>query len=391
MNIQLPTSITELDMMIRRSEASLESLPVRLTPFERRFAEVSSAHRQLLCMKRIYGSHPTVDAAYATRRSRQLAGACLPPTMYREGYESIISDISRGLDNAFDNGRVRCFLDLGFSPGGFSNWLLTNNPNASGVGITLPDTQAGYHFIPEGALGMPDRFRPLFDNLITLTQNSLSNGTNPIDPLLSDNGRDCQGFDFILAGAFPTLEGRVPWYHRVQLALSQLYIVFFNLLNDGSAIFVINTKPYKWQVEVLGMLKTCFRSVVTVKGVMHKTRTSCYVVCTGFEKSDRVGNDTITQYQRSLREALITLKDIAEAGDDVSDCELEGDRLGHEAVMPSVSGRNDDDIFDTESQFILDLLEPCWKYQFDAIRNDFKATLEKSAGKGFHLIYNSCR
>ncbi|KAK7691464.1 hypothetical protein QCA50_004863 [Cerrena zonata] len=363
MNTQ-PRTVAEVDALIQRGQHPSEW---KISPFERRFAHVSPTHQQLLHIKQIYGSHPTVDQSYNNRRANQKASSAAPPHIYRLGYERVLSEISQGQGHVFDNGRVHRFLDLGFSPGGFSNWLLNNNPRASGVGITLSDTEAGYVYAPDdaSALGDPNRFTPIFDNIIAFTQNSLSNGTNPIHSVIPGNG-NAPEFDLVVAGAFPTMEGKLPWYHRVQLALSQLYIVLFNLQNNGSAMFVINTKPFVWQVEVLAILKNCFRSVETAKGSIHKTRTSCYVVCKGFQRSNPSETTFISQYLRSLRATLLTLAQISAAQIDVDP----------EDSMPSISGRSADDIFNAEGRFILDLFQPRWKEQYDAIHEELKKVLE---------------
>ncbi|CAF5074043.1 unnamed protein product, partial [Rotaria socialis] len=41
--------------------------------------------------------------------------------------------------------RIKHFLDLGCAPGGFSRWIIENNPSCTGLGITLPPDLGGFH------------------------------------------------------------------------------------------------------------------------------------------------------------------------------------------------------------------------------------------------------
>lgn len=368
MNQQIPHSIAEVDEIIHRGPAPIQIL----SSFEQRFAQISVAHRQSLHIKKLYGSHPTVERRFDDTRENHRAGASSPNPKYRKGYEGVLSEISQGLGNVLGDGRVRCFLDLGFSPGGFSNWLLTNNPQSSGVGITLPESEAGYVYQPYEQLTQQSRFTPVFADIVTVTQQSLNNGVNPVDSVLSGNGNGRARFDLIIAGAIPTLQGRMRWYQHVQLALSQLYIVLLNLQNNGNAIFVIKTKAFKWQVEMLSILRKCFASVETVKEPMHKTRSSCYVVCKGFKRSNG-SESNVAQYVQTLCTVLWTLGEIAAARAEVNP----------ETAMPPLSGYNDDNLFNEEYQFVLRLFEPRWQDQYNAIREEFRKVLEPGMGSTF--------
>ncbi|CAL1711033.1 unnamed protein product [Somion occarium] len=370
------TTISQVDLLVAQGPAPIEIL----SPFERRFAAASDIHRKLLHLKKLYREHPDVERSYNDRRRRQLDSVSAPQGMYLEGYKRVLMEISQDLGGALGNDQVHRFLDLGFSPGGFSNWLLENNPRATGVGITLPDSEAKYKYEPTGFLADNRRYAPYFANIITLVLQALRDRTNPISSLLASNGnsRAPTTFDLIIAGAFPTLEGSIPWYQRVQLALCQVYIVLNSLQTNGIAIFVINTKPFRWQVEMIAMIKDSFRSVDTMKGSLHTTRTSCYLVCRGFQTSRARNN--ISTYTRWLKATLTALDRIAiEASNDTAHPATLAEN-DPELQMPSISGRRDEDVFNAEHAAVLRLFEPRWREQFNAIRDEFKTVLERSRG-----------
>ena len=372
MSAQVPRTIAEVDAIIQRDPPPLDLL----TSFEEGFARKSQVHRQLLHIKKLYGSHPKVDEFHNQRRAHYDANITSPNAnkKYREGYESILTAISQSQGNVFGNGRVRRFLDLGFSPGGFSNCILKNNQGSVGFGITLPDDAASYRFEKYELLMDQTRFTPFFHDVVNITQQSLSTGTNPIDSLIAGNGHGMPRFDLIIADAFAVLAGGAPWYEHVRLALAQVYIVLLNLQDGGNAMFIIKTKPWKWQVEMLSILRRCFSSIQAVKGIMHKYRSTCYVVCKGFKRASPTDHSTIAQYVGDLRAVLGFLGEIARAGNDVNP----------ETSMPSITGQSDQDLFNAEHSFVLGLMEHCWQDQYDAIRDGFYKVLEPGRGKSIH-------
>ena len=373
--ISLPQTIAELDTTIDHSPAPI----AKLTPFEQRFAHKSSIYGRVLHIKSLYASYPQVDEIFKTRREAQLSHCASPPLAYRQSFEKILSKINHDQDGVFGEDRISRFLDLGFSPGGFSNWLLQSNRKASGVGITLPDDEAGYQYVA-GDLLATDRFTPVFANIITSTRDTLSSGGNPIASLIPGSADGNPSFDLIIGGAFPTLEDKVPWHQRVRLAISQLYIILSNLQNGGTAMFLVSTKPRRWQVEILSIFRTLFHSVQSAKGSTHRIRTSCYLICTGFQRSDK--GEMVIEYLQNLRTTLDRLSEIAE-----EDPLAEGTQRSSTS-MPHISGRDDDVLFEEEHQFTLGLFEPCWKDQYDAIRGHLKRILERDSGR--YILQTLC-
>jgi hypothetical protein len=63
-----------------------------------------------------------------------------------------MDDINNTAGNLLGNGDIQRYLDLGCSPGGFSTWVMSKNPKAKGLGITLPVEMAGLPMVsfPEG-------------------------------------------------------------------------------------------------------------------------------------------------------------------------------------------------------------------------------------------------
>jgi 23S rRNA U2552 (ribose-2'-O)-methylase RlmE/FtsJ len=63
-----------------------------------------------------------------------------------------MNDIDITAGNVLSKGDISRYLDLGCSPGGFSTWVMSKNPESKGLGITLPVEMAGLPMVsfPEG-------------------------------------------------------------------------------------------------------------------------------------------------------------------------------------------------------------------------------------------------
>lgn len=282
------------------------------------------------------------------------------------------------------------FLDLGCSPGGFSSWLIRHNYNARGLGITLPDEDAKFPMIFPDSDPDRTRYQIIHKDLISLALESVSTAQNPLAPVREE--QDNKPYDLVIGGAFPTLEGQIPWWLRVQLVLAQILILFSNIRQGGDFILVINTKPFLWVVEVIGILRRSFHKVEAMKGRrLHAVRTSCYIVCTGFCASDA----EVETYQQRLRESLTHLETLLHAArtNDANSPQVLVTMCGRSgiALMPhgnpeedilSLLGTSMDEVFDTEHQFILALFEPLWRTQYDAIYTDFANELKDKASSG---------
>ena len=90
--------------------------------------------------------------------------------------------------------------------------------------------------------------------------------------------------------------------------------------------------------------------------------------------------EIVAEYLQNIRTTLDSLSEIAEE-------DPEGIRDSN-ALMPHISGRDDDVLFEEEHQFTLGLFEPCWKDQYDAIRGHLKRILERDSGR--YMLHTLC-
>ncbi|KAL6300329.1 hypothetical protein BKA93DRAFT_534882 [Sparassis latifolia] len=348
-------------------------------------------------MKFLYRASSDVDDQYVERRNIHLQDAQNPSLLHLWNYEKAFMEINRNSDNCFGGGRVHNFLDLGCSPGGFSNWLMKSNRRALGAGITLPDEEARFTMPLELSTFGP-RYRVVFDNIITLVMRAVVEDRNPIVQTRDDSGDGddhALSYDLIIAGAFPTLEERkIPWWLRAQLVLAQVFIIMTNLAPGGSCVMTINTKGFAWLVDVIGLLYQSFDCVTASKsGKLHARRSSCYLVCRGFQATE----EELLLYTGRLRKTLKQLDDMSIAsrveGQGV-DTRLGVDfgpvRIGNPESLSLVFGESEAHFLEMGlDKIILGLFEPLWIIQYNAIRADFKQILKKVYGAPSDAEQNS--
>lgn len=371
-------SVEELDKLLSEghrpqgSEGATKSL-------ESRFLEASPVHSRLRHLKQLYGAHPSIEERFNYRKYLHSTNADTLANM--RSYHRVLAQMAASLKTPqFAQGGLKRFLDLGCSPGGFSNWLLENNKDARGIGITLPDEEARWAMVVEGTELEGQRYELRFADLISLVNASIAKGENPTTSANTDSGLSLESklipFDLVIAGAFPTLaEGRVSTRYRIQLALSQLLILFCSLRRGGDAIIVTNTKTKGWIVEITALLRRCFSAIAAGKGsYLHAERSSCYLVCTDFCATD----DQIADSIQILKNAL------ARVGG-VEDKQPVLDREGCEEIdegekwreLLQFSNWTVEELFEAEHRFLLDLFEPVWQKQHDAIYNSFVRMLNR--------------
>ena len=112
---------------------------LQLPRFETSFVADSDVLRELSVWKVLYRLRDTVDRFYIEqgRRNRTSPSDHRSQT-HLEAFKKAFEEINDACDRPFGRGRVHNFLDMGFAPGGFTTWLLHANPDAKGVGVTLP-------------------------------------------------------------------------------------------------------------------------------------------------------------------------------------------------------------------------------------------------------------
>ncbi|KAL4252197.1 hypothetical protein ABKN59_005498 [Abortiporus biennis] len=340
-----------------------------LTTFEDKFRKTSPVFEKLLFLKQeFYRSNSEVDAGFEERRRRHAEGHAPPGSYYRKGYERLFQEFEEANGGVFGQGKIQCFLDMGCSPGGFSNWLLENNENACGVGITLPYPQVAKHPLAvDGSHLKESRYHVQYLDITRIVQDKLAQGQAPLIPVGSEGLNGTRPYDLIIAGAFSIGEGNRAWWERIHLVFSQMSIALCNLSPEGDFILVVNTKPFRWLIEVLRLLRLCFRTVSSHKGKeLHAIRSSCYIICRGFIAPEA----DILAYIQSLSNVLAKLGRfvLQPPPNMISSRDIEQSGLPVQLhLFPDLS---DDILFQEERTFVLPLLERAWQHQFDVIRTD---------------------
>ncbi|KAF9809035.1 hypothetical protein IEO21_07608 [Rhodonia placenta] len=363
------TSIVEADEFIAgHSDAVQHAAIIHLNAFEVDFWNKSLSLRRLLLLKRLFRSNPAVETRFRERRDihlQAIGGNDEPSRVHLFAYVKAFSLINRANGGCFGGGKVHRFLDLGCSPGGFSSYVLKHNWGAQGVGVTLPDEEDRIPVQIDSDLLANYDVR--YTDVVAFVARSTETDTPPA--ILAHDGSPVR-YDLVIAGAFPVLQGAIPWWRRTQLVFAQLILIFANISKGGSAIVAINTKAFLWTVDVIGMLRQCFETVTAHKtGRLHAVRTSCYLVCRGF----RATSEEVDRFTGRLHGALLFLAAVPmeSSQDDNGRWEY---KHGPEDT-PLVSGQSAAEIFTVHHRFVLDLFEPLWEVQYNAIRVDLAGVL----------------
>jgi hypothetical protein len=347
---------------------------------EIRFLEVSPIHSRLHRLKELYGAHPATDQQFQRQGSRSVPQN---PIGHRDSYQKAFGEMN-AVHGMFRHKSLRHFLDIGCSPGGFSGWMLSENADVRGVGITLPDEDAPWNMVVSGTELEGSRYELRFDNIISLTMASVQYDENPVVRCAED-GAD--RFDVVIAGAFLTGYHRLGPYKpswrqfktRVQLVFSQVLVLICNIRAGGNAILVINTKTIRYIVEVIALLRCCFKTITSAKGSrLHSKRSSCYLVCGKFCAT----NQQVLEHSARLRAALRTMAEIeleedeeAEGGEPM----LQPRQERWQPVPHLFPDLTDEGLFEKEHRFTLDIFEPVWQKQYQAIYADFTKILQNSS------------
>lgn len=340
--------------------------------FEKRIWNESYRYRCLRLLKHVYGSNPTVDRRFREgfeRNARSLEETSATSDLFHlRAFETGFGALNDANAGCFGGGRVKRFLDLGCSPGGFSSWLLKNNPDTKGTGVTLPEEHAKLPVQVEPALRSHGRYQVIYEDIIDIGVKALEQNMCPSIPL-DDSFTGL--YDLVIAGAFPTMQGRAPWWHRVQLLLSQLLIVLTHVAQGGSVLVLVKTKPQLLTMDILGVLQQVFRFVLAHKaGGLHSVRSSCYLVCHGFHGTTEQVMHLSTRLCHALKYCQSSM--LASPTDPA---------LNLANRMPLLSADSAEQVFDNQYRSLLQLLQPVWELQYKAIRKDLARILapEKEA------------
>jgi SAM-dependent methyltransferase len=347
-----------------------------------------------LSAKSQFGGDPHVSAHFENNREQYKQQTDDMRLSFRNQFEQTFSEFNDkvGCGNLFSNDSIGTFLDLGCAPGGFSKFILDNNQGSVGLGITLPDDVGLSLFTQGTSLEDESRYRLELADLTTVDFESI----RLIYPLPSGIIA-VDGYDLVIAGAFPTVNWITP-PKRATLALTQLYAILYNLRPGGSAIIVINTKPFLWLIEIFGVLRQVFDSIEAVKGSkLHAIRSSAYLVCTGFLSplsSIEIMPRLRTQVTKALEYVGVIVAAESRNGNEATvkeEEELDTPTRSRDPEWYSApvifAPEEPDALFDREHRFVLDLMEPIWETQIDAMMEK-KKYVNRKRGGFFRGSYN---
>ncbi|KZP18090.1 hypothetical protein FIBSPDRAFT_603932 [Athelia psychrophila] len=343
---------------VHRSAASAPPVAQRppssvRSDFEAKLFDQSPVYQALQVVKHRCNHDQNVSAEFDRRRQRYHFNA--PQTQFRDQFLTIFTDINLAVGKLFVDDNVHVFLDLGCAPGGFSKFILDNNSRARGMGVTLP----GLPVVRDGALADESRYLVKEANLVELDFDRQSTTFRPPSRRIQ---LEKDGYDLIIAGAFPTGQ-QISFSDRATLALSQLHAVLSNLQAGGTCVLVANTKTFLWNAEMFAVLRRTFRQIVPAKHAeLHAIRSSCYFVCTGFQP------DVAEELSLKMRvkSALNTLKMPFEEG------------MNNEPII--FSGLlSASEFFKEEHRQFLDIMEPLWIKQCEAIEEKLGKTARRGS------------
>jgi hypothetical protein len=330
----------------------------------------------VLSAKLYFSGDPNISAHYDNKREQYRQQTDAMRSTFRKEFEQTFAEFNNevGRGSLFSNDNIGTFLDLGCAPGGFSKFILDNNKGSVGLGITLPD-DVGVALSTQGTcLEDKSRYRLELADLTTVDFESI----RTMYPLPSRTTA-VDGYDLVIAGATPTVNP-IPLPNHATLALMQLHAILYNLRLGGSAVIVVDTKPFLWLIEMFRVLRQVFDSVEAVKGnkLHHDAiRSSAYIVCTGF-LSPMSSIEIVPKLRERVTKALEYVGTItaAEGGDGHDATVKEGEERAIQTQSDSIEWYSEpvifapegpDALFDSEHRFILDFMEPLWEAQINAI------------------------
>ncbi|KAF8910905.1 hypothetical protein CPB84DRAFT_1762780 [Gymnopilus junonius] len=248
------------------------------------------------------------------------------------------------------------FLDLGCCPGGFSSYVLEKNPNAIGYGISLPVIDGGHAFALEDHLRF--RFNLVYQNLTYYQLGSCIIEDQRLKSL-PDKISD-RIFDLVLLDGHQlrTQNSALPWDIN-RLLISQL-IIALEAVKVGGTIVIKLPLPHKVvSAKILYLLRVLSTKLLVWKPVsMHGNRGTFYAVAKG------VGNGPegwrIFSLLPSLKELWV---DLTFGGDEGLGRFLKPGDLDFLVTV--------DDLIAHHLDWLVQLGEPLWKVQGNALRRLF--------------------
>ncbi|KND01347.1 uncharacterized protein SPPG_03159 [Spizellomyces punctatus DAOM BR117] len=288
-------------------------IPADLDFFHLHLYNSSLLLRSLHNLKDEFENDPNVERMFVSNRahSANVTAATTPKESGPAVSSSHFANQFRGAMDEVDKqtggklrGCVKHFLDLGSAPGGFSRWILENNDDAVGMGVTLPLEMGGLPMVMEGVLGEMDRYTSLYRDVTEKPESIRFVSPCHTDP-------PDVGCDLVIAGSIyrdhstadPSRLGPPPLQVRSRqlLSFSQLLAALTNLGENGTLIIVSNMKPQLQNLEILCFLNDFFTELVPVKpkGV-HTIRSSYYLVALGYNREKSLRMNVLGRLSRAL-------------------------------------------------------------------------------------------
>ncbi|KAI8824288.1 uncharacterized protein EV422DRAFT_315347 [Fimicolochytrium jonesii] len=369
----------------RKRQPSLEDMDF----FYRHLYTHCETLRRLQTLKEEFENEPTVERMFRKNRAHSAALTAVqkdsdtvgqdgseqevtssrpssaPDTRFANQFKGAMEEVAKGSGVKLQNGGVKHFLDLGCAPGGFSRWVLEQNADAHGLGVTLPPDVGGLPMILDGVLEEKERYRCLYRDVTDRPEEIWYEDLKKGDG--GEEGSPEAACDLVIAGSIyrdqhtadPSRTGPPPMRVRARqlLSFSQLLAAMQNLAHGGTMVIVSNIKPQLHNLEQLCFLRKHFDRLTPVKPTqLHTIRSSYYLVAAGFNR-----NEAGLQALDTLRQALARVR----AADDASGVDslllLEG---------------SEEDIVKQYASYVTDFYEPLWSSQARAIESklaDFRA------------------
>ncbi|KAJ3158280.1 hypothetical protein HDU86_002989 [Geranomyces michiganensis] len=340
--------------------AHLHTLSPLLQDLEALKAEFESDTNveRMFASNRAHSAAITIKPLEVSARPPNTAETNVPSSHFANQFKGAMDEVDAQSGGKLRDGGVKVFLDLGCAPGGFSKWVLEQNPEAKGLGVTLPPEVGGLPMIMEGVLQDDSRYGCIYRD-VTDRPAEISYA-HP--PGAKDRSAGCipPQCDLVIAGSIyrdehtadPSRTGPPPVRQRArqQLVFSQLLAALRNLKRGGTLVLVSNMKPHLHNLEILCFLKEMFATLVPVKPKqVHTIRSSFYLVALDFNLDAAKARDAFARLEANL-------ETIACADDEKG--------VGHVLLLDG----SEADIVARYSEFLMQFYEPLWSSQLQAIQ-----------------------
>ncbi|KAI0799781.1 hypothetical protein BC629DRAFT_1498771 [Irpex lacteus] len=240
--------------------------------------------RALLELRKQGWEDNDVDQAFSTQRATTRA----PSANSKKAWFSMLKSAMREMNDFacfVPSSRSYRFLDLGCCPGGFTSYILSFNPDAQGMGISLPIRQGGYEYTLEKWL------RPRMKvTWADLSYYKLHPSANELrGQILAPFPHEHEYFDLVIVeGNFahatyrsPRLAPPEPWDNH-RWWISQIIIALTTVKNGGTIVMKLSHIEWTNTAQTLYLLDVLSANLMTYKPQSaHARRGTFYAIATG--------------------------------------------------------------------------------------------------------------